>query len=928
MTTDSFSLISQTGKNNPGLARRPPTVSESSQDTEQDPGLQALLARMKEAGQTGDEGVFSLDPDWVRKALNRFVLPVPDKYVLHAVASAVGAGATEVTVTVTSGKTVITHDGKHPSPQELQNLFNFLLVTHDAEKVYLRELAIAANNARYARTHLKIITADSVCEVDRAGNLTTHDKSSSGPFCIEFTRNRLMGWFMEVEAQQKKMLRANCEWSPARMVLDQSPLGTTFDLKHCALWATFGQPTLRLPAALDAVTFEFPSTASGFVCLGNETGFRIVARGVSYRLHGVVNYGGAYVVVQGDHLPFDVTGDQLQHGPQMDELVAEALKACDRAVLQYLRTARLGGADTLDHLAKLFARREYLPEPQRVRMEALTLETNRGPMMLGELWNQIKLHGHLLWSTEDVGTTDRAPVLVLQGPPPSSFDDIFNTIEFQETNHRLEDEICLVKIPGPNGGEWGILESPPKQKEESIFPAEVVWSGPGPEGMLHELRDDLDRLYQALLLTQPVDQIQSHLLSYFKAVVDERETPFSESAAEYLRFRRADGETVTLSDLRRRTTPLKGEVFGTIPTRAPDLLQDTLLLSPAHRLILPKLLEIPVLIEEPIFSTALRQSLKEVGQKPHIVTARALLEALAHHGATEHLLQGIELSGMDKESPNRRTPGGPTFSPEFQLVFELAEQEALRDIGTLFLTHHFLIALLRTEEGLPQRLGLDLERLRNIHNAKYREALESYSDCSPSALIHFRKAQVHYRNHQIGECLEECQTALDLNPYLSQAHYRKALCHAARGELDDALVYLESARELVSDSSYGRDFKIHVLLDAKRYEEAKFELAECPEDDRRYFALRATLALISGDPQKARDLCLQALENNTGPLNERALETLALALDCMGRYGEAKRAYRDFVRKSDQFTPEYRLYERIEEARRRLQELEAQYPET
>lgn len=902
-------------------------MSEPTQDKNSDPGLQALLARMKEAGQSGDEGVFSLDPEWVRKSLTRFVLPVPDKYILHAVASAVGAGATEVTVTITSGKTVITHDGKHPGPQELQNLFNFLLVTHDAEKVYLRELAIAANNARYSRTRVRLIAADSVCEINRAGKLTTQAKPSSGPFRMEFTRNRLAGWIMEVKRHQEKMLHANCEWSSARMLLGQSPLGTTLDPKACALWATFGNPKLRLPSATEAVTFEFPSTANGFVCLGNETGFRIVARGISYRLHGVTEYGGAYVVVEGDHLPFDVTGDQLQQGPKMDELVTEALKVCDRAVLEYLKSARLGGADTLDHLAKLFARRERLPEPQRARMEALTLATNGGPMTLGELWSQVKQHGHLLWWLEDVGAMDGAPVLVLPEPPPASFDNIFNTIELQETNHRLEDETCLVKIPGPDGGEWGILKEAAKSKEEGILPAEVTWSGTQPVGMLHELRDDLDRLYQALLLTQPVDKIQSHLLSYFKAVVDERETPFSESAAEHLRFRRADGETVTLSDLRRETVKLKGEVFGVIPRLAPDLPPETLLLSPRQRIVLPKLLEVELAVDAPIISKALARVFQDCTQQGAAMAFSVIFAALSQHGATKQLLEGVDLKKTLWKSPKFRISSLNLHSPEFRHVIGIAEKEAIRDSNTMILTHHFLLALVQTDGELTQRLSLDLEELRDIHPQKLEEILETYSGLAPSAVLHHRRAMAFYRHHRLGECLTECDKAIEFNPHLPAAHFVRAICRAHNEEFDEALTFLNCYPLTDYNEDSIRRLRIEILFAAQRHDQAEEELARFSEDDHKCFALRATLALHRGEVEKARDFCLDFLAQHTGHPNERALETLALAFDALGQHLAAKRAYRDFVSKAGQYSPDYRLAERIESARQRLQELETQYPE-
>ena len=230
--------------------------------------LDKLLSFFKDAGEEQSEGKFRLDPDWVEKSLDRFLLPYPENYVLHAVAAAVSSGASNVSVKISAGLTVLEHDGRWPEHEELKTLYASLLLPPDRSNIYLREMAIAVNNARSLGSKVRILTPESLLEVKGRRFRVVEGRTLEGPPRIEFQRNRLKGWFFEVGARQTRLLEARCALSPVPISLNGKPIEPDSELDGNVLTGVFGELPKRLPPETSPESLELPSFVDGFVCLG------------------------------------------------------------------------------------------------------------------------------------------------------------------------------------------------------------------------------------------------------------------------------------------------------------------------------------------------------------------------------------------------------------------------------------------------------------------------------------------------------------------------------------------------------------------------------------------------------------------------------------------------------------------------------------
>jgi hypothetical protein len=108
----------------------------------------ALISRLAGLAQHDSAGNFSLDPARARLLLEKYRLPAPEYFMLHAVGAAVASGATQVAISLRSDRFRLVFDGTPFGPQDPQECFTSLWGDErDPAQFRLRELAVAQGGA-------------------------------------------------------------------------------------------------------------------------------------------------------------------------------------------------------------------------------------------------------------------------------------------------------------------------------------------------------------------------------------------------------------------------------------------------------------------------------------------------------------------------------------------------------------------------------------------------------------------------------------------------------------------------------------------------------------------------------------------------------------------------------------------------------------
>lgn len=122
-------------------------LDESFQETA-DSSLKDLLHSLTVEGAVNSSGVFTIDVRAALPKLEKFQLPLPHFGVLKVIQSAVASQASFVETNFGSTGLTIVHDGIPPTPDELRDLFSFLLSSHHASSERsLRDLAVGVNTS-------------------------------------------------------------------------------------------------------------------------------------------------------------------------------------------------------------------------------------------------------------------------------------------------------------------------------------------------------------------------------------------------------------------------------------------------------------------------------------------------------------------------------------------------------------------------------------------------------------------------------------------------------------------------------------------------------------------------------------------------------------------------------------------------------------
>lgn len=109
-------------------------------------GLDAILAEMASQGTLSSSGVFTIDVRAALPKLEKFQLPRPHFGILKVIQSAVASGASYVDSHFARTGITIEHDGEPPEPEELRDLFCYLLASdRAADDRALRDLAVGLN---------------------------------------------------------------------------------------------------------------------------------------------------------------------------------------------------------------------------------------------------------------------------------------------------------------------------------------------------------------------------------------------------------------------------------------------------------------------------------------------------------------------------------------------------------------------------------------------------------------------------------------------------------------------------------------------------------------------------------------------------------------------------------------------------------------
>lgn len=114
-----------------------------------DKQLRELLGELSSEGRRESGGVFTLDWRKAREKLQKFRLVDPHRWVVHAVMGALAGGATAVHVQTDADDCVVRFDGPPMPPEQMQDLFSYLLADLDDERA--RELALAYYTAAALR---------------------------------------------------------------------------------------------------------------------------------------------------------------------------------------------------------------------------------------------------------------------------------------------------------------------------------------------------------------------------------------------------------------------------------------------------------------------------------------------------------------------------------------------------------------------------------------------------------------------------------------------------------------------------------------------------------------------------------------------------------------------------------------------------------
>lgn len=844
--------------------------------------LDAYLTQLQ--GPVESQGRFTWDLERMADVLQHYVLPDPEEYILHALASAVAGGSRRFTASSRG----YCWDSPTFSHEDLQSLF------HPQAQPRLRELALA------------LLTARSLGEVlfETTGGIVTltPSKMSVRPSDQTFTTNRLevrrrfwRRWYgrrVELTMLRDRGCLAPLELNCAR---PGPPL-----LAEVAL--RVGSPPHEAVQSRHWLSPTENAWGDGFLALGRGLS-QLVHNGVTYPFY--LNIGSFVAVWWTSSLPLDSRGALVEGAEWSD---------WKRTLSQALLQGMLAWEGRSAYLDDLFALGRDIQEAPLFRRPhgspATFAQVLQDQRALGFL-PVVSRTGQPPWEPERtllVGPEDKLPTQAV------SLDHITSPVPLlPEPAH------YLVRMPCEQG-EMGLSLHPTLRSR--------VWCHEGwraselaPHGLemataleTAQPRPDVLRLYRCLAAFQPVcdqeDAFNFHVVSFLHWLAGTQEqalghvmssqgklaTLIQPGRVILMQGVKLTGEELEALSLKVSLRRQRGLRASLQQTRALQLYSyydscqspETMVLTPDLAHLLEELMAPQCRFQLISVSPQTTECDTLLLGRRDLDPATVLAGILESDCSAKSILDEIlgDLSPLQSALAQLEPSGGIDTVMHRALV-------RLGDGGVLA-TEHVLLALVDTAgpvRDLLAGLGVTRESLRQPYDRWVgKEALEPFE--AFGYMLHL------LRTGRFEEATRELPKTGFKQPIL------EGTLHALLGNTDAAL---EEFRAVDSQEGVAE-----ALLDGGRTEEARATVAKLRRTGRALW-LKARLA---DDPEETLNLCAEARRRSDCPLSIGEVEAAAYLQ--LGKTAEARRALEEFIDHTPDLILEPNIRQRQEQARARL----------
>lgn len=903
-----------------------------------------IVSKLENEGDRESSGRFSIDIERAWNLLDKFILPDPQHYIKHIVGAAVAAGATQVKARLKAGMARLEYDGESLSPAQLENLFSSLLLNDDNAGGQMRELAIAVNNARILGYRITISGSQARAVVQNQELVVTPHSGRENS--VELSRGVIQNLVRATVRKETEILRKFCAFAPVSVEINGQTLAP-IDVGACLSIARFDgggrQPRV---AARPLHSADHTAKYSGIVVLGAPNGFVLTVHGVSYELEAALPFEDSLVVVAADHLPTDVGGAQLVKGDRYSELIELSASWCGRAVLQAAKELR-GEPRVMPYVGSLLERHwGALFESTGDRMVAevgqLELPTAGGHRTLAGLIKLVREQGYLLATESRVpGFAASQDVLLTQKQSGERLTRLLNLINVTDVDwddYPRIDEECLVRVPMVGAqGEICLAQSPygaPRhvsvveagrqpQDLQADFPEAVTLVTQTVADSPLQAEPEIDRLYRALMRTQPKCDLNDHLLDYLAYRVDALGKEVPAEATQRVTLKNAVGRPVSLHELLCGEEPIRARVFDLVPAQTPDLSEETLLVTRWQYRRLSQLLG-RRLQSPQFFTDSATRCLEALVHKGWVIDHNDILMALLEEGGTAlQILQELQVDLTDLVPARLEATlitNEDVFAPSGARVLSLAEEEAVRLHTPLCGTVHLLLGLLRDPalSANLRRRGVTLEEVRRRAglDEEVLSAMAAILNAEPNSLDYLNRSHYYLHHGELDLALADALTAVSLNPVYVVPWSHLAIVQGMVEDLDSALRSIHRALEIDGEYRIARVNLAYLLMVAGELDAAEETARQIvsQDDSGHVHAVLGRIALLRNENSEALGFSERALEQDSSI--GWALDVRAQALERLGELDAAVESYERFLEVEQEYgLVEYGLQERLQAAR-------------